>query len=164
MPIRFRWSSKEHLPTALTIFGFCGLFQCLYILFAQYLFSIGNYLVIILIPSTVTIAIFYSVIIIFESYAQVERRRKLRTQFKKSKSKKVKHPKLMSFLEVPIVKPLLIEFSIFSIVFFISFPSLVSFSGLSNMISFIIAENIGAIVCLFIANWFENNYAKIRRF
>ena len=85
MPIRFRWSSKEYISIALILFGACGLFQVFFIFVAQYLLGVGNYLVVILIPLGATVALFFGVVIIFESFAQVERKKKLKSQFSKSR-------------------------------------------------------------------------------
>jgi hypothetical protein len=158
MPLSIRWSQKDYLSIALMLFGGCGLFQVVIIFIAQYFLSIGNILVIVLIPIGVTIALFYGSIIIFDSFAQVERRRKIKSQFQKSRY----YTKLKKFLNFPIVRPLLIIFTIFVAIFFASFS--ISFFYLSNIFSFIIAENIATIVCLLIANLIEKSYGKVQRF
>ena len=107
MPLRFRWGSKENLPIAFTFFGLCGFFQVLFIFIAQYLLSIGNFLVIIIIPLGVTIALFYATIVIYESFAQVDRSRKLKNQFRKSKKQS---RRLKRLWDNTIARPLLINF------------------------------------------------------
>jgi hypothetical protein len=159
MPLRFRWTSKEYLPIALMLFGVCGLFQVLFIFLAQYFLAVGNYIAVILIPIGITIALFFGNIIIFESYAQVERKRVLKKQFSKRRSN---ISRLSKFIHFPIARPLIITFPIFTVLFFISFP--ISAVLLNNTISFIIAENVGAIACLFVANIIEKSYARVQRF
>ena len=101
---------------ALMLLGGCGGIQLLFIAIAQYILSIGNFIVLILIPTAVTVVLFYGSIIIFESFAEVERDRKLRGQYRK---KKIKNKAVIKILEVPIAKPLLITFGIFSCSFLI---------------------------------------------
>jgi len=159
LPLRIRWTQKEYFGIGLMLFGGCGLIQVFFIFIAQYFLSIGNYLVIILIPLGATFALFYTSTIIFDSYAQVQRKRKIKRRFAKKVFVKARFKR---FLEFPIAKPLLIIFLIFTPLFFIAyFISLVWFN---NIISFIIAENFGTIFCIFVANLFEKYYAKVQRF
>jgi len=159
MPIRFRWSSKEYIPIALMLFGACGLFQALFIFIAQYFLGVGNYIVVILIPVGATIALFFGVVLIFESFTQVEKRKKLKTQFQKSRTET---SKLRRFLYFPIVRPLTIVFPIFTAIFFITFGICVTF--LDNVMSFLIAENLATLISLLVANFIEKKYAKIQRY
>ena len=158
MPLNIRWKQKDYLGIALMLFGACGIFQAGIIFIAQYAFSIGNLLVISLIPIGVTIALFYCSVIIFDSFAQVERRRKIRKQFRKLSE----NSRFKKFLLFPIVRPLLILFSIFTAIFFISY--FISYLYLTNDISFIIAENIGTFICLLVANLIEKSYGKVQRY
>jgi len=158
MPLNIRWKQKDYLGIALMLFGACGIFQAVIIFIAQYALSIGDFLVITLIPIGVTIALFYCSVIIFDSFAQVERRRKIRSQFRKlSENRRFK-----KFLLFPIVRPLLILFSIFTAIFLISY--FISYLYLTNVISFIIAENIGTFICLLVANLIEKSYGKVQRY
>ncbi|NHJ23611.1 MAG: hypothetical protein EAX89_03490 [Candidatus Lokiarchaeota archaeon] len=159
MPLRFRWTSKEYLPIALMLFGVCGLFQVLFVFIAQYFLSVGNYIVIILIPIGISIALFFGNIIIFESFAQIERKKVLKNQYYKSRSN---ISKLKIILQFPIIRPLTITFPTFAALFFISFS--ISTLIINNTISFIVAENVAALVCLLIANLIEKNYAKVQRY
>lgn len=159
MPIRIRWKSKENLGIGLLLLGMCGIIQLFFIFIGQYFLEIGNYFVVILIPLGITVAIFFATMIIFESYAQIERREKLRSQFRKSK---ITISKLKKILNFPITKPLIIVFAVFSSFFFITF--FISNSFLDNTFSFIIAENLSAVVCLLIANFIEKSYGKVQRY
>jgi len=159
MPIRIRWKSKEHLGIGLLLLGMSGIIQLFFIFIGQYFLEIGNYFVVILIPIGITLAIFYATMIIFESYAQIERREKLRGQFRKSKSNNSKLEKILDF---PITKPLLIVFTVFISFFFITF--FISNVFLDNNFSFIIAENVGALMCLLIASFVEKRYGKVKRY
>jgi len=158
MPIRFRWSSKEYVSIAFMLFGACGLFQVFFIFVAQYFLGVGNHLVVILIPIGATIALFFGVVIIFESFAQVEKRKILKTQF--SKSRQIS--KIQKVLYFPIVRPLIITFPIFAILFFSTYG--VCYIFLNNIMSFIIAENLATLISLLIANFIEKKYAKILRY
>ncbi len=158
MPLNIRWRQKDYLSIALMLFGACGLFQVVIIFIVQYAFSIGNLLVITIIPIGVSIALFYCSIIVFDSFAQVERRAKIRSQFRKLSENK----RLKKFLLFPIVRPLLILFSIFMGVFLLSY--LITYFYLTNIISFIIAENISTFVCMLVANLIEKSYGKVQRY
>ncbi|MFX0027309.1 MAG: hypothetical protein ACFE8M_12940 [Candidatus Hermodarchaeota archaeon] len=159
MPIRVRWRTKEYIPFAFMIFGACGFFQILFIFIAQYLLSVGNHYVVILIPLGATIALYFGATIIFEAYAQIERKKKLKTQFQKSR---VDLSALKRILNFPIVRPLLIMFIIFTIFFFISYY--IGIFYLDNTFSFLVAENFSTLVCLLIANLIEKRIGKVKRY
>ena len=159
MPIRIRWISKEYFGIGLLLLGLCGSLQLLFIFIGQYVLAIGNYFIVMLIPLGITLAIFFASIIIYESYAQVERREKLRSQFRKTKTS---DSIISKFLNFPITKPILIIFVTFTAFFFITFYVCTIF--LDNILSFLFAENISAIICLFIANLIEKNYARIQKY
>ncbi|TXT55083.1 MAG: conserved membrane protein of unknown function [Promethearchaeota archaeon] len=159
MPIRIRWLSKDRLGIALMFLGACGLFQVLFIFIAQYLAKVGNYLVLIVIPMGVTLALFFSAIIIYESFIQIKRREKLRSPYKKADTIE---KKLIKFLSFPIVRPILIIIGVFTAFYLISF--FVSLAFFPNLIAFVLAENIAAVSALLIANYIETRYAKIRKY
>ena len=159
MPIKVRWRSKEYIGIGLLLLGMSAVLQLFLIIIGQYALGIGNYFVVILIPIGMTLAVFYAAMIIFESYAQVERREKLRSQFRKSK---VDLSGLKQFLNFPITKPLIIIFLVFLPVFFISFYVCTLF--MNATISFLTAENISTIICLLIANIIEKSYGKVQRY
>lgn len=159
MPIRFRWSSKEYLPIALMLFGVCGLFQTFIVFIAQYFLGVGNYIVVILIPIGATIALFFGVVLIYESFIQVEKRRKLRTQFLKSRGTS---SRIRSFLMFPIIRPIIIVFPIFTAIFFATYGVCLYF--LDKIMAFIVAENLATLVSLLVANFIEKKYAKVQKF
>jgi hypothetical protein len=159
MPLKIRWTSKEYIHFAILLFSACGLFQVLYIYLGQYILDVGNYIVVILIPTGVVVALFFASIIIFEAFAQVERNARLRRQFKKSKGYS---SRMKSFLYFPIVRPLFITFIFFTVFFFVIYS--ISLIFLSPQNSYLLAEVSSGIICLLIANLFEKNYAKVRRF
>ncbi|MFX0076409.1 MAG: hypothetical protein ACFE96_13285, partial [Candidatus Hermodarchaeota archaeon] len=99
------------------------------------------------------------VVLIFESFMQVEKRRKLKTQFQKSKQS---GSKLRMFLYFPIVRPVIIVFPIFAAVFFATFGVCTTF--LNNVMSFLVAENLATIISLLIANFIEKKYARVQKF
>jgi len=159
MPIRFRWTSKEYVPIALMLFGACGIFQVLFIFLAQYILGVGNYVVVILIPIGTTIALFFGVVIIFESFVQVENRKKFKNQFQKSRLESSKFRKILYF---PIIRPIIIVFPVFAVIFISTYG--ISLIFLDNVIAFLIAENLATLISLLIANLIEKKYAKIKRF
>jgi len=159
MPIRIRWKSKDYIGYGLMLLGGCGLFQTFFILFAQYFLLVANYFVIIIIPIGTTLALFYGSIIIFESFAEVSRRKKLRSQFRKKASEQETLSRILNF---PITLPLLISFIVFIAFFSTIYGILALF--LNNQLSFLISENAAAILLLLVANAIERYYAKIRRY
>jgi len=159
MPIRIRWKTKEYFGIGLLLLGMCGMLQLFFIFIGQYFLAIGNYFVVILIPLGMTVAIFFSAMVIFESFAQVERREKLKSQFRKSNIDISNWTKILNF---PITKPMGIVSIIFISFFFTTFY--ISATYLTNTISFIVAENTSAIICLLIANLIEKKYGRVRRF
>lgn len=159
MPIRIRWTSKEHFGSCLLLLSMCGMLQLLFIFIGTYLFAMGNHIVVVVIPIGIWIALFYAALIIFESYAQVERREKLRSRWRKLASKS---STLKKFLSISITKPLLIIVFFFSIFFIIIFSISVLF--LDNSMAFLTAEILSAIFCLLIANLIEKNYGRVIRY
>jgi hypothetical protein len=150
MPLRIRWKSKDYIGIALMLLGACGLFQAIFILLGQVYLGVNSYFVMILIPIAIVFALFYGTIIIFESYAQVRRREKLRSQFHKKGEK----PVFKKFFSFPITKPLLIIFSVFVGFFFLFYFILNAFIDEFSL-PFVIAENVAAVACLVIANAIE---------
>ena len=150
MPLKIRWSSKEYISIALLLLGGCGLFQVLFIGISQYFLSVGNYLVITIVPLGIIFALYFATLMIYEAFAQVERKDKLNSS------------KMKAILTNSIVRPLLINFAFFTVIFFVTYFISISFND--NQISFIVAEVTAGILCLLIANYFEKNYAKVRRF
>lgn len=159
MPIRVRWTNKRYFPFALMLLGACGVFQVMFIFMAQYLLNVGNVYVVTIIPTGVSVALFFGSLIIFESYAQVERSKKLKTRFQKSR---VYSSTFERFLYFPIVRPLLIMFAIFAGLFFSSYFSCAVF--LDKVLSFLIAEIFSAIVSLLFANLIEKRYGRVQRY
>ena len=158
MPIRIRWTSKEYFGILLLLLGMSGISQLYFIYMGQYFLSMGNHIVAVVIPIGIWLALFYATLIIFESYAQVERREKLRSRFRKALSKS---SKIKKFLDFPITKPLLIVFIFFNIFFFSIF--FISILFLNNTMAFLTAEVISAIFCLLVANLIERKYGRVRR-
>lgn len=159
MPIRIRWLSKEYFGIGLLLLSICGIFQLFFIFIGQYFLAMGNHIIVILIPIGIWVALFFATLIIFESYAQVERREKLRSRFRKAI---IKSSKLKKFLNFPITKPLLIIFILYNGFFFSIFFICVLF--LNNSIAFLFAENLSAVFCLLIANLIEKNYGRVKRY
>ncbi|MFX1502253.1 MAG: hypothetical protein ACFFDH_14925, partial [Promethearchaeota archaeon] len=159
MPIRIRWTSKEYFGETLILLALCGMFQLFFIFIGQYVLAMGNHIILILIPIGVWVAIFFASLIIFESYAQVERRRKLKSRF----GKKIKKDSTLDkFLKFPLTKPLLIVFIVFNVFFFSTF--FISTTFLHNSMAFLTAEILSAITCLLIANLIEKKYGRIQRY
>jgi len=147
------------MPIALMLLGACGIFQVLFIFLAQFILGVGNYIVVILIPIGTTIALFFGVVIIFESFVQVEKRKKARSQFQKKRSELSKFRRIIYF---PIIRPIIIVFPVFTAIFFSSYG--ISLIFLDSVMAFLISENLAAIISLLIANLIEKKYAKINRY
>jgi hypothetical protein len=159
MPLKIRWSSKEYISIALILLGSCGLFQVLIIAISQYLLSVGNYLIITIVPFGTIFALYFASLMIYEAFAQVDRKDKIKRQYIKSRSYS---SKMKAILNNSIARPLMINFAFFTTFFFITFFISLSFNN--NQISFLVAEITAGVLCLLIANYFEKNYAKVRRF
>jgi len=159
MPIRIRWTSREYFGILLLLLGMTGVFQLYFIFIGQYLLAMGSHIIVILIPIGIWVTLFFATIIIFESYAQVERREKLKSHFRK---KAMNSSKLKKFLNFPITKPLLIVFILFNVFFFSTF--FISVLFLNNSMAFLTAEILSAIFCLLIANLIEKNYGRVKRY
>ena len=158
MPIRFRWTSKEYIPIAFILLGICGLFQLFFVYAAQYLLGVGNHLVVILIPIGITMALYFGNVIIYESFAQVERKKKLKSQFSKGRRNISRFQKIYS---MPLARPLIILLPVFTVSFFVVY--FISITFMNNVGSFILGENIAAVICLLIANLIEKKYARVQR-
>ncbi|MBY9018986.1 MAG: hypothetical protein KGD66_09160 [Candidatus Lokiarchaeota archaeon] len=159
MPLKIRWSSEEYISIALLLLGGCGLFQVLFIAISQYLLGVGNYLIITIVPLGTVFALYFASLMIYEAFAQVERKDKIKRQYAKSGSDS---SKLKAILNNSIARPLLINFAFFTTFFFTTF--FISLFFVDNQISFLLAEIISGVLCLLIANYYEKNYAKVRRF
>ncbi|MFW9989457.1 MAG: hypothetical protein ACFFC3_12445 [Candidatus Odinarchaeota archaeon] len=159
MPIRIRWTTKEYFGATLILLAMNGMIQLFFIFIGQYILAMGNHIILILIPIGVWVAVFFASLIIFESYAQVERRERLKSRFNK---KIAKYPTIKKFLDFHLTKPLLIVFIVFTGFFFSSF--FISTLFLDNSMSFLTAEVLSAIFCLLIANLIEKNYGRIQRY
>ncbi len=159
MPIRVRWTTKQYFPFVMMLLGACGVFQVLYIFIAQYFLNVGNLFVVTLIPSGVTVGLLFGSMIIFESYAQVERNRKLKTRFQKAQGIS---SNFQRFLYFPVVRPLLIMFSIFTALFFISY--FISATFLDKALAFLVGEVFAAVICLLVANLIEKRYGRVKRY
>ena len=159
MPIRIRWTSKEYFGILLLLLGMSGVSQLYFIFIGQYLLAMGSHIIVVLIPIGIWISLFYASLIIFESYAQVERRQKLKSGFQR---KSTASTKLKRFLEFPITKPILIVFIFFNIFFFIIFFICATF--LTNTMAFLTAEVLSTIFCLLLANLIEKRYGRVKRY
>ncbi len=153
MPLRIRWKSKENIGIALMLVGGCGLSQAMFILIGQLFLGVNNYFVMIIIPIGIIIATFYGTIIIYENYAQIRRREKLRSQFQAQREKNA----FKKFINFPITKPLLIMSSVF-ILFFIIFYLILNIF-LEGQLSFVFSETLAATIFLLICNVIERYYA-----
>lgn len=156
MPIRIRWLSGKHLGLAFMIVGLCGLFQVIFIALAQYVFLIGSLFAVYLIPLGAVVGLVLASVIIYESIADVERRKKIKSQFRKKGEKK------STFWSFPITKPIIICLGSFSLMFILVYAISIA-AALTSFQSFIIAENAATIICIFIAHLVERMWAKIKR-
>ncbi len=157
MSLKISWKSKENLGTALIFLGASGLLQTLFILIAQYGFQVGNYVAVIIVPIGVSLTLYLSLIVTFEVFAQLERKAKILKPFQKKKTKK--RQKIKSLFNNSILKPVLIIFSCFTGISLATYA--ISIILVNSFISFLIAENLAAVLCIIIANYFEKYYAGI---
>ncbi|MEJ2279919.1 MAG: hypothetical protein P8Y70_19565, partial [Candidatus Lokiarchaeota archaeon] len=156
---RIRWFSKEYIGIALLLLGSVVFIQAIFIILSQYFFGVGNYFVITIIPLGVSIGLFYAALIIYESFIQVHRRRRLRNRFIKDIENIKIFKKILNF---PITKPILITAALYIPVFLVIFA--IGNAFIEGSYAFIIAQNIAVIFCLIIANAIERSYAKVVRY
>ncbi|MHA1509293.1 MAG: hypothetical protein ACTSO6_11385 [Promethearchaeota archaeon] len=83
----------------------------------------------------------------------------MRSQFQKSR---VGSSKFRAILYFPIIRPILIVFPVFTVIFFSTYG--ISLIFLDNVLAFLISENLAALISLLIANLIEKKYAKINRY
>lgn len=159
MPVRIRWTSKDYFGILLMFLGICGFIQTLFILIAQFFLIVSSYFVVIIIPIGTTIVLTYGSIVIFESIIQVQKRKTLKSQFGKKGKEEILIKKILNF---PITKPVIISISVFIVFFIIAYA--ITFTFLDPRITFSIAEVVGAIALLIIANGIERYYGKVRRY
>jgi len=156
--VKLNWSKGKNLGLALIFLGIIGLTQVIFITIAQYGLSIGSPYFVIFIPLGVTLALFYGVITIFESSTSMAKYRGAR-QFS-TKNTKNSAPFLQS-QQWTILRPIIIIIISFSVVFL--FTYLIADYWLEAGNSFIIAENLGAILALVVATYIETAQARKMR-
>jgi len=166
MPIKLQWMKGRNLGLGLIFLGVMTLLQVIFILIAQYGFSIGSLYVVALVPFGVILATFYSTLVLFESRTEMSQyRSKIQRRPQKSKKKKKdtnKVKEIMDKINWVYVKPVLIIAGGFFGGFWITY--LILFSLVEDQtIVFLIAENIGAILSLLLATYNETStYRKTR--
>ena len=153
MPLKLNWVRGKYLGVTLLFTGAMGLVQALIIVpFAQYGVDVGSLYVIIMVPIICTFLLTYSAQILYESYAQVPKKRPPRV--------KKWHDKVRKFLRRELVRPSFIVIVSFLLLFFIFYGI---FSGLKSVNSFLIAENVGAIGALILATVLEKRIVPPER-
>ena len=166
MPIKLNWIKGRNFGLALIFLGVMTLLQVLFILIAQFALNVGSIIAVILIPIGVIIATFYATLVIFESRTEMSQYRgklqKRKYKSKKRATNKNKLKKIIDKVNWVYARPLLIISGVFIGGFWLTY--LILFSLFEDQtIVYVIAENVGAILSLFIATYIEtSNFRKTR--
>ena len=165
MPIKLQWTRGKNLGLALIFLGVMGFVQVIFVTIAQYAMEVGALYYTFLIPIGVTLALFYSTIVIFESSTSMQKYRSSRTYTKKKKSTSKMDIQAMVD-KIPIdkayLRPVLIVIIGFSILFGITY--LITKDSIDEMSTvFIVCENVGAIGSLLLATYVEMENSRKAR-
>jgi hypothetical protein len=148
MSMELNWTKGKNLGLAMIIFSLSLFYQIIIISIAEYAYLIGSPVVMVLIPLGATIAIAYSVSMIFTGNLTGEIYAKLQTGLgTKENSKRILYPYL-------------IVIGIFSALLFLTYY--IAVEKLSPLSSLVIGENLASIVTLIISDKLRND-AKKRR-
>ncbi len=113
MPIRLNWLRGRNFGLGMIFLGVIGLTQVIFIIIAQYGLQIGSADLVTLIPIGVTLALFYSIVIIFESNTFMTKYRETRSYgSKKNKEEEVSRAIIWIF-----ARPIVIVVVVFVIFF-----------------------------------------------
>ncbi len=138
------WMSKDFIYINLIILSLCGFFQFFILLLSNYFFKIEYYSMVISLVIGVTLPMFWASDNILQTYMKYDQRFQLRDQYKKRRKRE--ESKRQMILAIPIIKSLLIVFSMFTIMFFTVF--FICYMFIDNYMSFFIAEHSGWITCI----------------
>jgi hypothetical protein len=157
MPIHLNWSRGRNLGLALIFLAVVGFIQVIFIIIAQYAMDVGVQYYVILIPIGVTLALTYSVIIVFESRTSMDKYRELRPHMQKNVT-------VNSITAKPYwiyLRPILIVLVAFLVFFFATFG--IAYTLVDKPTLFVLSENIGAIGVLFTATYIETAMSRKMR-
>jgi hypothetical protein len=148
MPIKLNWTRGRNLGLALIFLSIIGLTQVVIIAIAQYGMKIGSRYLVIFIPIGVTLALFYSVIIYMESRTTIAKYRETRPFIQK----KAKQLPFAQRINLDLIRPVLVIVITFAILFGLTVAVT---QKLDPHVSFVIAENVGAIGAIILASYVE---------
>jgi hypothetical protein len=146
--MELNWTKGKNLGLAMIIFSLSLLYQIIIISIAEYAYLIGSPVVMVLIPLGASIAIAYSVSIIFMGNLTGESYAKLQTGLGEKENLQ------------RILYPYLIVIGIFSALFFLTYY--IAVEKLSPLSSLVIGENLASIVTLIISDKLRNDAKKKR--
>lgn len=162
MPIKLNWLRGQNLGLALIFLAITGFTQVIFIIIAQYGMKMGSLYFVIFIPIGVVLALFYSIIIIFESQTTMSRFRENHPHSQK-KGQKLKFTSTKTWLYLRPFLIIVISFvASFLIMYGILYKSMEE-DKIDVGVFFIIAENVGAIVSLIVATYIETDVARRMR-
>jgi hypothetical protein len=148
MPIKLNWTRGRNLGLALIFLSLIGFLQVIFIIIAQYGMKVGSQAIVIFVPMGVTLALFYAIIIIFESKTSISKYREARTYLQKKKSQAT----FVDKINWPLVRPFVMIVISFGVLFGLS---VWASHKLEPTISYVISSNIGAIGSLLFAAYIE---------
>ena len=156
MPIKLNWTRGRNLGLALIFLSLIGFLQIIFIIIAQYAMKVGSQAIVVFVPLGVTLALFYAIIIIFESKTSISKYREARTYLQKKKI----NASFSEKINMALVRPFLMIIIAYGILFGISVAAT---NKLEATISYVISSNIGAIGSLLFAAYIETDAQRKTR-
>ena len=156
MPIKLNWTRGRNLGLALIYLSLVGFIQVIFIIIAQYAMKVGAQAIVVFVPLGVTLALFYSIIIIFESKTSISKYREARTYLQKKKNQ----APILERINWSLVRPFVMTIIVFGALFGIS---IAASQELEPTISYVISSNIGAIGSLLFAAYIESDAQRKTR-
>lgn len=138
--MELNWTKGKNLGLGMIIFSLSLFYQVILITIAVYAFSIGSLIIMTMIPLGATIAIAYSVSIIFTGNLTGDAYSKLQLGLTEKEN----------FMRLLV--PYLIVIGCFSVVFFLTYFVAVEAESVTPLSAFVIGENLAAIITLLVAD------------
>lgn len=154
--IKLNWFRGRNLGLSLMYLGGMVLFQIIFIAIAQYNMEIGSRPVTALIPLGVALAMFYSILIIFEARTSMQDYRSKRRHGKKNKNSDNFLKKIWNNIYL---YPVILIIAIFTVTFFLFLLLSLLFTPIS-VGSYVVASNAGGLACFIVASYMDQSSEK----
>lgn len=159
MPVKLNWLKGRNLGLGFIYLGVMGLVQVAFIAIAQYAMKVGSLITINLLSVGIILALFYSVLVIFESTVSMSKFREARPFLQKKSGVDKDSFQIGNFaIDKMFVKPVLIVTVVYGVLFGLMIAFLWSSKEKGDLDAstvFVIASNVGAIFALIFASYFD---------